>query len=265
VTPLLVDGAGHTLMSSRVGADGRETLAMTFDSNPFLLHHAILAHGLVEWVTKGIYLGEYRVYLTPQADDLYNDDDLFGGGSYRMKATDVTALQTWQLAIQAIGGNAGFRVAFPFNGSFSTLLDTLSIALTPVSPTYNFINHTWTHQNLDTVSYNTALTEIQRNDNFGRSHFLNYSTAALVTPEISGLLNPNAMRAAKDVGVKYIVSDTSRPGWDNRGRTSGSTARSSPRSCSSRDVPPTCSSMSRCRASGQTSTTRSTLRSGGEI
>jgi len=84
-----------------------------------------------------------------------------------------------------------------------------------VSPTYNFINHTWTHQNLDTVSYNTALTEIQRNDNFGRSHFTNYSTAALITPEISGLLNPNAMRAAKDVGVKYIVSDTSRPGWDN--------------------------------------------------
>jgi hypothetical protein len=215
VTPLLVDGAGHTLMSSRVGPDGRETLAMTFDSNPFLLHHAILAHGLVEWVTKGIYLGEYRVYLTPQADDLYNDDDLFGGGSYRMKATDVTTLQTWQLGIQAIGGNGGFRVAFPFNASFSTLLDALSIALTPVSPTYNFINHTWTHQNLDAVSYNTALTEIQRNDNFGRSHFLNYSTAALVTPEISGLLNPNAMRAAKDVGVKYIVSDTSRPGWDN--------------------------------------------------
>jgi hypothetical protein len=215
VTPLLVDGAGHTLMSSRVGPDGRETLAMTFDSNPFLLHHAILAHGLVEWVTKGVYLGEYRVYLTPQADDLYNDDDLFGGGSYRMKATDVTALQTWQLAIQAIGGNGGFRLAFPFNGSFSTLLDTLSIALTPVSPTYNFINHTWTHQNLDTVSYNTALSEIQRNDSFGRSHFLNYPTAALVTPEISGLLNPNTMRAAKDVGVKYMVSDTSRPGWDN--------------------------------------------------
>jgi hypothetical protein len=215
VTPLLVDGAGHTLMSSRVGPDGRETLAMTFDSNPYLLHHAILAHGLVEWVTRGVYLGEYREYLTPQADDLYNDDDLFGGGSYRMKATDVTTLETWQLAIQAIEGNGGFRVAFPFNASFSTLLDPLSIALTPVSPTFNFLNHTWTHQNLDTVSYNTALTEIQRNDNFGRSHFLNYSTAALITPEISGLLSPNAMRAAKDVGVKYIVSDTSRPGWDN--------------------------------------------------
>jgi hypothetical protein len=215
VTPLLVDGAGHTLMSSRIGPDGRETLAMTFDSNPFLLHHAILAHGLVEWLTRGVYLGEYRVYLTPQVDDLYNDDDLFGGGAYRMKATDVTTLQVWQLAIQAIGGNAGFRVAFPFNGSFSTLLDALTIALTPVSPTYNFINHTWTHQNLDAVSYNTALSEIQRNDNFGRGHFLNYSAASLVTPEISGLLNPNTMRAAKDAGVKYMVSDTSRPGWDN--------------------------------------------------
>jgi hypothetical protein len=215
VTPLLLDAAGHVLMSSRVGPDGRETLAMTFDSNPYLLHHAILSHGLIEWVTKGVYLGEYREYLTPQPDDLYNDDDLFGGGAYRMSATDVTAMQTWQLAVQAIEGNGGFRLAFPFNASFSGLLDLLSITLTPVSPTYNFINHTWTHQNLDTVSYNTAKNEIGRNDSFGRSHFLNYATAALVTPEISGLLNPNAMRAAKDVGVKFIVSDTSRAGWDN--------------------------------------------------
>jgi hypothetical protein len=215
VTPLLVDSAGHVLMSSRVGPDGRETLVMTFDSNAFLLHHAILSHGLIEWVTKGIYLGEYRVYLTPQVDDLYDNNDLFGGGAYRMTATDVTAMQTWQLAVQALGGNAGFRLAFAFNGARSTLLDLLSITLTPVSPTYNFINHTWTHQNLDAVSYSTALNEIQRNDNFGKSRFLNYATAALVTPEISGLTNPNAMRAAKDVGVRYMTSDTSRPGWDN--------------------------------------------------
>jgi len=215
VTPLLVDSAGHVLMSSRLGPDGRETLAMTFDSNPFLLHHAILAHGLIEWVTKGIYLGEYRQYLTPQIDDLYNDNDLFGGGSYRMTATDVTSMQTWQLAIQAIGGNAGFKLAFPFNGSFSGLLDLLSVTLTPVNATYNFISHTWTHAQLDNVSYNTALNEFRRNDNFGKSHFLNYSTAALVTPEISGLTNPNAMRAAKDIGVRFMVSDTSRPGWSN--------------------------------------------------
>jgi hypothetical protein len=215
VTPLLVDGAGHVLMSTRIGPDGRETLAMTYDSNPYLLHEVILAHGLVEWVTKGIYLGEYRVYLTPQIDDLYNDNDLWAGGSYRMTATDVTSMQTWQLAIQAIAGNGGFRLAFPFNGSYSTLLDLLSITLTPVNATYNFISHTWTHQQLDAVSYNTALNEFKKNDNFGKNHFLNYSTSALVTPEISGLMNPNAMRAAKDVGVKYMVSDTSRVGWNN--------------------------------------------------
>lgn len=215
VVPLLVDGAGHVLMSTRTGPDGREALVMTFDSNAFLLHHVILAHGLIEWVTRGVYLGEYRVYLTPQIDDLYDNNDMFGGGSYRMTATDVTTMQTWQLAVQALGGNAGFRLAFAFNGARSTLLDLLSITLAPVSVTYNFINHTWTHRNLDTVSYSTALDEIRRNDSFGKSRFLNYSTQALVTPEISGLLNPGAMRAAKDVGVRYVTSDTSRPGWDN--------------------------------------------------
>jgi transcriptional regulator with XRE-family HTH domain len=52
-----------------------------------------------------------------------------------------------------------------------------------VSPTYNFISHTWTYPNLDRASYNTALNEFRKNDNFGKSHFLNYSSAALVTPE----------------------------------------------------------------------------------
>lgn len=215
VTPLLVDSAGHALVSSRVGPDGRETIAMTFDSNPYLLHHVVLAHGLVEWVTRGIFLGEYRVYLRPEVDDLYNDNDLYAGGSYRMVTSDVTTLQSWQLATQAFEGSGSFRLAFAFNGSYSGLLDLLSIALTPVGPSYNFINHTWTHPNLDAMSYNQAFFELSQNDNFGRSHFLNYSTQALVTPEISGLLNPDVMKAAKDLGVKYMTSDTSRVGWDN--------------------------------------------------
>ena len=42
-----------------------------------------------------------------------------------------------------------------------------------------------------------------------------YRPIELVTPNMSGLFNPDAMRAAYDAGVRYVVSDTSKPGQDN--------------------------------------------------
>lgn len=221
VTPLLVDAAGNALVSSRKNADGRETIALTFDSNPYLLHHAILVHGLVEWLTKGVYLGEFRSYLTPQVDDVYLDNDMYmagsyPGGVYRMTAADVTAMHTWQSGVQALGGNLGFRLAHAFNGSGAATGDPLTLSVGAVNGGYHFINHTWTHQNLDAVSYGTAFDEVALNDAFARNQgFASYATANLVTPDVSGLTNPAALAAMADVGIKYTVSDTSRAGWSN--------------------------------------------------
>ena len=59
------------------------------------------------------------------------------------------------------------------------------------------------------------------------------TSRALVTPDISGLSNPEAMSAAYDAGVRFVVSDTSRPGMDNptpqAGRSSVVLARRRPR------------------------------------
>jgi uncharacterized membrane protein len=215
VTPLLVDSAGSALVSVRT-AGGRETLAMTFDSNQYLLHHAILAHGLVEWVTRGVYLGEFRTYLTPQVDDLYLDNDMHGGGTYRMTAADVSAMHQWQTSVQATPRTAGFRLAFAFNGSGSARTDPLTLALAPIASSYLFINHTFTHLNLNAAIYAEAVEEIGYNDVFARGQgYPSYSTASLVTPDVSGLTNANALRAAKNMGVRYTVSDTSQPGWNN--------------------------------------------------
>ena len=42
VTPLLTDAAGNTLAALRAWPDGRETLLLTFDHNPDLLHSTLL-------------------------------------------------------------------------------------------------------------------------------------------------------------------------------------------------------------------------------
>ena len=55
----------------------RELLALNFDNAPFLNHSIAVSYGIVDWVTKGIHLGQRHVYLDPQVDDLFLPDDEF--------------------------------------------------------------------------------------------------------------------------------------------------------------------------------------------
>ena len=217
VTPLLVDKDNHALVSRRLTSDGRETMALTFDSNPNLVHDLVLAHGLVEWLTTGIYLGEFRAYLTPQSDDLFIDDDMFTGGVYRITADDYNAAHSWQVGQQANPGNSGFRLAMAFNaiGADTSGDDPLTSAVLATNADYLFLNHTWDHQNLDNADYAFAFSQIDQNNQFAIGQFQNFTTANFISPDVSGLTNPNALAAMRDTGVKYTVSDTSQPGWSN--------------------------------------------------
>ena len=216
VTTLLVDSGGHALVSSRVTSDGRETMALTFDSNPFLVHDLALAHGLVEWVTQGIYLGEFRTYLTPHVDDLFIDDDMYFGDVFRMTDSDFNVAHSWQTGQQSRPGNAGFRLAFAFNGSGGLPDDPLTIAATTSNADFHFINHTFDHENLDAATYDFAFAQIDQNNKFAADQgFRNFTPLNLVSPDVSGLNNADALQAAFDTGVRYMVSDTSQPGWNN--------------------------------------------------
>jgi hypothetical protein len=43
----------------------------------------------------------------------------------------------------------------------------------------------------------------------------------MVQPDISGLTNAEFQRAAKDFGIKYMISDTSQPAWSNPSPNAG--------------------------------------------
>jgi hypothetical protein len=215
VMPLLVDAAGNALISSRANADGRETMALTFDSNPYLIHDLVLAHGLVEWVTKGTYLGEFRVYTQAQIDDLFLDNDMYGGGLFRMTDADFNAVRAWQAA-QKQNVGASFRLTWPFNGFGGNDTDGLTIAARTYANEFHWLSHTWDHEYLDAISYDSAFWEFDMNNKHAQSQgYPNYNKMNLITPNVSGLNNPNAINAAWDAGVRYLVSDTSQPGWDN--------------------------------------------------
>jgi peptidoglycan/xylan/chitin deacetylase (PgdA/CDA1 family) len=218
-TVLLTDASNDALALVKAYPDGRQVLSMTFDGNFFLVHSLTLAHGLLNWVTGGLFLGERHVYATSQIDDIFIDDDLFGGGTYRINGTDWAAVVGWQTLKRQDAMTADLLLHMAFNGQGTTgtyVPDTLTPAARVTQSEFPWINHTYSHENLDNVSYDQAYREINRNNTIAASMgFTDYDRRALVTPDISGLQNPEAMRAAHDAGVRYVVSDTSRAGMDN--------------------------------------------------
>jgi hypothetical protein len=231
--PLLTDSEGHALAIARTWADGREAIALTFDSNPYLVHHLQLAHGLVSWATRGVFLGERHVYVSPQVDDLFLDTDQWPatdanptGQSYRMTGDDLVATVQWQEGARTHALLRAFRYSMAFNGYGSTSgaysPDTLTPVAVSTDANFFWINHTWDHENLDAMAYAPALAEIRQNNRQAKNLSLaNYDVKNLVTPDVSGLFNPEAMRAAADAGVRFLVSDTSRPGQDNPSPNAG--------------------------------------------
>ncbi|OMG74438.1 hypothetical protein BW685_06005 [Burkholderia ubonensis] len=55
----------------------REIMAVSFDNNPYLMHSMTLSYGLVNWVTRGLFVGVRHVYMDPQVDDNGIPDEIF--------------------------------------------------------------------------------------------------------------------------------------------------------------------------------------------
>jgi hypothetical protein len=159
--------------------------------------------------------------MTPQVDDIFIDNDVYGGGNYRINAVDWAAVVAWQRQKELQAQTSGIRIQMAFNGEGTTGIyspDLLTPAVDLTSSEFPWINHTFTHQNLDpdSADYDMTYEEITRNNQTAASMgFASYDRRALVTPDVSGLTNPEAMSAAYDAGVRFLVTDTSKPGYDN--------------------------------------------------
>ncbi len=234
-------------------ADGREYLALTVDNSPFLLHSTALNYGLVNWVTNGIFIGARKVYMTPQVDDHFLPNDLFVAGmaacmpaafivdptfdpaescpTLRIEGNDLKTVADWQAEWNKKPQFAQFRVTHAFNGFGAIsdagvlLKDSLVDETRKQAAKFYWINHTWDHENLDCyapvpnsgvcagATYAQSIQEISLNRSMAATLGLPLDTTSMVTPNISGLDNPEFMRAAADQGIRYLVSDSSRPGY----------------------------------------------------
>lgn len=231
-TPLLVDAYGNAIVSvNNNTSDGRQSLNVTADGNPYLMHTLQLGYGIVNWVTKGLYVGQRQVYLSAQPDDVLIADDIWDvasnsdtkGLTYRITANDYNKFLAWQTALN--NSNAGNIVMeMPFNAYGATAQyaadgesyypltkDDLTPAIKAKNAPFTWISHTYSHANLDTYTYAQTLAELKNNHTIATSKTLSLQSYkdALVTPDISGLNNSEALRAMYDFGVRYLVSNTS--------------------------------------------------------
>ncbi len=231
VTPLLVDQQGNLIASINNYPDGRKNLALTADGNPYLSHTLKLNYGIINWVTKGLYIGQRQVFMSPQPDDLLMANDMWSptansdttGKTYRLTAYDYNKFIDWQtnrnntlpgnIVVEIPFNAIGSTSALPAQELYPALVDDLTPAIKARSSPFFWVSHTYSHPYLDApLTYSMMLNELRLNDSAARLNLRlsGYFKDSLVTPNISGLNNIEALRAMKDFGIRYLVSDTSK-------------------------------------------------------
>ncbi|NDD37923.1 MAG: hypothetical protein EB082_05835, partial [Verrucomicrobia bacterium] len=185
-TPWLTDAQGNALIAVKKTTDGREVLSLTFDNAPWLTHSTVLAHGLVNWASKGLFLGERHTYLSAQVDDVFLADEMWAGGEYRQTANDWQAVINWQKAFNTRTLGKNFRYDMAFNGLGTVAGEYPNDDLTPFVKTsgksmFKWISHTYDHPMLDDLTYAQSLSEITQNNKVaGGLGLPNYSKLNMV-------------------------------------------------------------------------------------
>jgi Abnormal spindle-like microcephaly-assoc'd, ASPM-SPD-2-Hydin/Bacterial Ig-like domain (group 2)/Cep192 domain 4 len=236
-TTLMFDDNQNALSAVYDFGDGRQYLTQTFDTNSQLTHGLVLAYGLINWVTKGTFLGEYHVYSVPQVDDIFMHNDEYESTTpcpnsdplpqFRLSASDWDNVVAWQNAQQQNPQFANWTLQMAFVGSGATGIPGDGYGVSPDDLTpevelyksdFNWISHTWDHTHLDDVSAAQTDAELlQNNAMAGTLGLPNYNPALLVTPAITGLNNPDFINEAVADGVQVIVTDTTVLNTPNNG------------------------------------------------
>ena len=210
----LVQGAdGSALVGVNTNPDGRQELVATVSQNQWMTQSQLLGHGTLNWVTRGVHLGMNRNYLSLHIDDAFNGDDRWDTDAnittsdeettIVMSPADVDRAVAWQKA-------SGLRLDLAYNGAAAAVHPELAAALIGAKESFGWINHTFTHFNLDALDTAAISGEISQNVAFAEANGLRIDRSELVTGEHSGLNNPNIAQALIDNGIAFTASDASR-------------------------------------------------------
>ena len=206
--------------------DGREEMVVTVSFNENQTHGRVLAHGIVEWLTRGVHLGFWRNWFSVHVDDIFLPDDRWHTGGnctvgddcnpqrdpavspyntpIRMVPADVDKLLEWQRV-------NGLKLDMAFNGAGAVEAgtgDPLTTTLLANRSELRWINHTHEHPYLGCVqdfsvspwrcektatgtvrwvSRAEIRTQISQNTSWARGKGIALNAQELITGEHSGL------------------------------------------------------------------------------
>jgi len=223
VTAVAPGGAGSGAVVGVHRHDGREELVLTVALNRYQTHGLVLAHGLVNWLTRGVHLGHWRNWFSLHVDDVFLPDNRWHrtenctvgddcrpdaspiAPDIRMAPSDVDKLLLWQRG-------TGIKLDLAFNGGGSVeagAMDLLTAKLVATRSEFRWINHTFEHPYLGCVKdYSVTpwrcatdpatgavqwvpmaeiADQITRNNGWARGKGIAVDDRELVTGEHSGL------------------------------------------------------------------------------
>ena len=102
----------HRRPRGRVHRGGREQLALNFAYNYLPAPVPALAHGIVDWVTRGVHLGYWRNYFTVHIDDVFNADARWSTAATARRARRSARPGRRQHPIRMTAGRRHGRVAW---------------------------------------------------------------------------------------------------------------------------------------------------------
>jgi hypothetical protein len=161
VTAKIPHSSGSATLVWRYDSGGRQQLGIGFGYSYGQAQFHYLAHGIVDWLTRGVNLGDWRNYLDIAYDDMFLGDAQWSTvghctpgvttcpkgtpmtATIRMKPADVSYAVQWEQQHH-------FTIEFLYNGGASARfarhgVDALLVATRPVAKDFYWVNHTWTH------------------------------------------------------------------------------------------------------------------------
>ncbi|GBF97931.1 hypothetical protein Rsub_10604 [Raphidocelis subcapitata] len=287
-TPVLdFDGGVYTGGVLVNYADGRESLAFTFDCASWTPSCLLLGHFSLTWMLRDILPGERQALLSPQMDDFFLatpfDADQYVDGRRQYRTTlpyngngvleraaqsgrfnpdlvlsiddrgclDLPEYVTlgcncWFIGTDACPASAPLfcrqctkdwkrtplgtgtndapagALDSPSTWNVTAFLsgDALANEVATNGPSrslFFYSHHTWSHQNLDNTTLYDAQVQIQLNKRIADADYLNiaalptFSSRCMVTPQISGLRNGDALAALAEAGVTCGTGDNTWP------------------------------------------------------
>ncbi len=201
-------------------ADGRERLALTFATGPDDVPAAARPRPRALGHPRCL-VGEQRHWFNVDVDDWFNATARRRADGkvemFRLSGGDAKSTSTQQRELRTRWPVAGdFTLTLPYNGSrLSTdapasctadpTPDSLSSCSRELVREFRWVNHTATHPQMNTTSYDDSRTEISENLAIAAEAGLPVPASVLKTPEYSGLgvytPDPNSLDAPTDFGL----------------------------------------------------------------